>query len=260
MKVVILCGGMGTRLKEETEYKPKPLVKIREMPIIWHIMKIYSHFGYKDFILCLGYKGEMIKDYFLHFEEWSYDFTLNLRSKKEKIVHHNKEKLEDWNITFVDTGLDTMTGSRIARIKDYIGKDKEFLLTYGDGLSDVNLRKLYQYHLKKKKIITLIGVYPPTFFGVLEEENGIAKSFKEKPRLKSLINGGFFVCNKKLFNYVTPDGNCIFEEEPLRRLAKERQIAVYRHEGFWYCMDTHKQVAELNKMWTSGKAPWKVWK
>lgn len=256
MKVVILCGGMGTRMREETEFKPKPLVPIGRMPVLWHIMKIYSHYGFRDFILCLGYKGEMIKEYFLNFEEMTNDFTLNLRSKKEKVTHHNKERLEDWNITFVDTGFETNTGGRVKGIEHLVDGD-EFFLTYGDGLSNVNIGKLLDYHRSKKKVGTLTAINPTSPFGIIEVANGIAKSFKEKPRLEGLINGGFFVFNKKIFDYL--EENSILEEEPLKRLTAEKGLAVYEHNDFWQCMDTFKDVERLNKMWREGDTPWKVW-
>lgn len=259
MKVVILCGGKGTRLHEETEFKPKPLVQIGGMPILWHIMKIYSSFGYKDFILCLGYKGSMIKEYFLNYEELSNDFTLNLRSQDERIHYHNSDKLEDWNITFVDTGLETQTGGRIARIKDFIGQDENFFLTYGDGLANVNVDRLLQYHLTKNCVLTLTGVHPPSPFGVITAKDGIVTSFKEKPKLEGFVNGGFFVCKKELFNYIKPEVNCIFEEEPMFKLTQERQLAVYEHNDFWQAMDNQKHVNELNKIWDSGNIPWKIW-
>jgi len=259
MKVVILCGGKGTRLAEETEFKPKPLVQIGGMPILWHIMKIYSAYGFKEFVLALGYKGQMIKEYFLNYEELSNNFTLNLRSKAARIEHHDKANLEDWNITFVDTGLETQTGGRIARIKEFLGDDEEFLLTYGDGLSNVNINDLYSYHKRKGKILTLTGIQPPSPFGIITSEDGIVTSFKEKPKLEGFINGGFFVCNKSIFNYLSEDINCIFEEAPIKNLTKDREVAVYEHKDFWYAMDTQKQVNELNKIWNTGNIPWKIW-
>lgn len=259
MKIVILCGGKGTRLSEETEFKPKPLVEVGGMPILWHIMKIYSSYGYKEFILALGYKGQMIKEYFLNYEELSNDFTLNLRSKHSRIEHHNDSCLEDWNITFVDTGLENQTGARVAAIKRFIGDDEEFMLTYGDGVSDVDINKLYKFHKKMNKVITLTGVQPPSPFGVITVKDGIVTSFREKPKLEGVINGGFFVCNKKIFDYLSENPNLIFEQEPMRNLTKEKQVAVYEHKGFWYAMDTQKHVNELNKIWDSKDIPWKVW-
>lgn len=259
MKVVILCGGKGERLREETEYKPKPLVKIGDMPILWHIMKIYSYYGFKEFVLCLGYRGEMIKDYFLNFEEMANDFTLNLRSQEKRIIHHNENKLEDWKITFVDTGMDVQTGGRIAKIKAFVKNDENFFLTYGDGLSDVNINDLYKFHKDKRKIITILGVHPSTTYGVLEVQGGVAHAFKEKPTLEGMVNGGFFTCNKKIFDYVPDDKECVFEEMPMRRLVDDKKAAVYIHNGYWQCMDNIKQAERLNREYESGKAPWEVW-
>ncbi|MFA5129325.1 MAG: glucose-1-phosphate cytidylyltransferase [Patescibacteria group bacterium] len=259
MKVVILCGGKGTRLKEETEYKPKPLVTVGGMPLVWHIMKIYSHYGFRDFILCLGYKGDMIKDYFLHFEELTNDFTLQLRNNTSRIIHHDNDILEDWNITFVNTGMETQTGGRIARIKHLVDQDEDFFLTYGDGVCDVRIPDVYDLHKKTGAIVTVTGVQPATHYGILDVQDGMAKSFKEKPHIESIINGGFKVCNRNVFDYITEDKDCIFEQEPLQRLAREGKLAVHKHTGFWYAMDTSKQHEELNAIWNAGNPPWKVW-
>ncbi len=258
MKVVIICGGKGERLREETEFKPKPLVEIGGMPILVHIMKIYSHYGFKEFILCLGYKGNMIKEYFLHLSEMAYNFTLKLGPEKE-IIHHIKKKIDDWKITFVDTGLETLSGGRVARIQEYLDDDEDFFYTYGDGLSTVNINELYDFHKKMNKVVTLVGVNPPSQYGVIELDGKIAKTYREKPTLNGIINGGFWVCNKKVFNYITPDENCPFEEYPLINLTNESQLAVYKYDGYWDSMDTYKQAARLNSIWDSGKAPWKVW-
>lgn len=261
MKVVILCGGKGTRLKEETEFRPKPLVEIGEMPILWHIMKIYSHYGFKDFILCLGYKGNMIKDYFLNFEEWSNDFTLQLRAKgEEKIIHHYPENLENWNITFADTGLNAMTGARVARIEKYLDGDEDFFLTYGDGVADIDIKKLYDFHKEKGKIVTVSGIKPATFFATLKVEGDEVKSFHEKCNIESLVSGGFFVCNKKIFKYLSTEENCVLEENPLQQASRDNQMSVYCHQGFWYTMNTAKEAEELNKMWNKKETPWVVWK
>jgi len=261
MKCVILCGGKGTRMKEETEFKPKPMVKIGKMPILWHIMKIYAHYGIKEFILCLGYKGEMIKDYFLNYRELSNNFTLDFSEGTEKatIKYCNPDGVDDWKITFVDTGEENMTGSRIAQIKDYIGDDEDFFLTYGDGLSDINIKDLYNFHKSKGKIATLISVQPTSYFGVVRVENEMVKSFEEKPKLDGVINGGFFVCNKKIFNYLDKNPSCIFEQEPLKRLTKDEELASFFHPGFWFAMDTSKHAETLNKMLEEGDAPWLVW-
>ncbi len=254
MKVVILCGGLGTRLREETEFKPKPLVEIGGKPILWHIMKAYSHFGYKDFILCLGYKGHMIKDYFLKHKAMFSDFTLNLSKGREE--YHNDET-EDWNVTFVETGAETNTGGRVKKIEKYI-QDEHFFMTYGDGVADIDIKALLQHHLSKGKIATLTSIQPMSRFGILEfDNNHIVTSFKEKPKLEGWINAGFFVFKKDIFNFL--DGNPVLEQEPLKRLAEEGQLSAYPHNGLWGCMDTHRDFEELNKLWSSGRAFWKVW-
>lgn len=255
LKVLILCGGTGTRLREETEYKPKPLVEVGGMPILWHIMKHYSQAGFREFVLALGYKGGMIKEYFLNFEWMSNDFTLNLRSREERVVC-SAHDLEDWSITFAETGLKTHTGGRVKRAQKYLEGDL-FLATYGDGISNVDIGKLVAFHKKNKKIVTLTGVHPSSPFGVIESQDGLVKSFKEKPRLEGMINGGFFVFDQRIFEYLGEDA--ILEEEPLRRLAADGQVAVYRHEDFWACMDTFKDVERLNAMWDQGDHPWKTW-
>ncbi len=257
MKVVILCGGKGTRMRDMTEFIPKPLVPIGGKPVIWHIMKLYSSFGFKEFILCLGYKGSMIKEYFRHSDWMNNDFTIDRTSKEMKLTTHGND-LEDWKITFVDTGQDTMTGGRIKRIEKFIGEG-EFMVTYGDGLADVDVRKLLEVHRKMGRIATLTAVHPMSQFGVLEHENGLVKTFKEKPRLDGIINGGFFVFNRKIFSYLIDDST-ILEEEPLKRLTRDGQLAMYEHTDFWKCMDTPKDAEELNKLWDSGNASWKVWK
>jgi len=256
MKTVILCGGKGTRLAGETEYKPKPLIQVGGKPILWHIMQGYSHQGFKDFILCLGYKGNMIKEYFLNLEEMSNDFRLDLRSNQKFSLSDN-ERLEG-KISFVETGPETMTGGRIARIKKYIGDDEDFFMTYGDGVSDVDLRELYDHHKKMGKIATLTAVKPVYRFGLLDVEEGLVSRFDEKPDMKDLVNGGFMVFNRKVFDYLSEDESCVLEQEPLKRLASEGQLAAYCHEGFWKCMDNQKEVNELNEIYKGG-APWKTW-
>lgn len=247
------------RLHEETEFKPKPLVRIGDMPILWHIMKLYSHYGHRDFILCLGYKGEMIKDYFLSFDELANDFTITLGSGPKQVTFHSKRKLvDDWRITFVDTGLETDTGGRVARIKPFIGEDETFFLTYGDGVANIDINKSLRYHKKKGTIVTLSGVNYVNAFGVIEPRAGLAKVFQEKPRSKAFINGGFFVVNRKFFDYLKDDVGK-FEKEPLETLAKKDQLAVYAHHGFWYCVDTMKHLEDLNDMYKSGQRDWMVW-
>jgi len=260
VKVVILCGGKGTRLREETEYRPKPLVAIGNMPILWHIMKIYSHYGHRDFILCLGYKGDLIKDYFLKFEELSNDFTLNLRSKNERIIHHSKANLEDWNITFVNTGQESQTGSRLARIKEFIGQDEDFLMTYGDGVAKTDLKSLLDFHKRHGKIATLTGIKPPSRFGEITADGHRVVSFSEKSSVSSgYVSGGFFILKREVFNYLSVDDDCVFEGAPLETLAKEGELMMYPHNDFWHCMDTYRDFLLLNDMWKTEGAPWKVW-
>ena len=256
-KVVILCGGKGTRLRNEVDILPKALVKIGDMPILWHIMKTYDYYGFKEFILCLGYKGEMIKQYFLTLDEMSNDFTLDLRSKQQKVIHLHNSSLEEWKISFINTGLETPTGGRVKKIEPFVDADL-FMLTYGDGLSDVNILDLLQFHQEKGRIGTLTAVHPATSFGTVEvDKNGIAKSFKEKPVVEGLINGGFFIFDRRFFEFLTEDS--ILEEEPLKELAQQGELAVFIQDGFWQCMDTFKQAELLSKMWNEGKRPWAIW-
>lgn len=258
-KVVILCGGRGSRLKEETEFKPKPLIEIGEWPILWHIMKIYAYYGYNEFILCLGYKGAMIKEYLYHYHFLMNDFTIKLDNKRE-ITFHNQSDEVDWKITLADTGLDVMKGARIKRIEKYIDTDI-FLLTYGDGIADIDINAVLDFHKKKEGIATLTGVRPPSRFGDLIASNGKVLKFTEKPQASAgLINGGFFVFNKKIFDYLSEDKNCDFEKGTLEKLAKEGQLNVYEHKGYWECMDTLRDVEYLNELWNINKAFWKVWK
>jgi len=243
-------------MREETEYKPKPLVEVGGMPILWHIMKIYSHYGFNDFVLCLGYKGNMIKEYFMNFEWFANDFTLHMGKEKMKITTH-AHSMEKWNITFADTGEDTDTGGRVKKIEKYIDGDK-FFLTYGDGVADVNISSLLEFHQSKGKIATVTGAKPTSRFGVLNvDEFGIAKSFAEKPATDGLINGGFGVFNREIFNSLTEESN--FEKDGLQKLAKKEEVAVYRHDGFWQCMDTYKEVEEFNRQWNLNNRPWVVW-
>lgn len=257
-KVVILAGGMGMRLKEETEYKPKPLVLIGPHPILWHIMKTYMHYGFNDFVICLGYKGEMIKEYFLNYEAFNNDITLEYGKKcKIKPIHNGQR--ETFKVTLVDTGSETMTGGRIKKIEKYIDSD-DFFMTYGDGVSNVNIKDLYAFHLSHGKVATVTGVRPQSHFGELVVAGDKVTAFAEKPQSKDgLISGGFFVFKKKIFRYF-PDKDCFFEQEPMKNLLKNEQLKVNKHYGFWHCMDTYKEVKHLNDLWDSGKAPWKVWK
>ena len=258
MKVIILCGGQGTRLREETEYRPKPLVMVGNRPMLWHIMKLYSHYGYNDFVLCLGYKGEMIKNYFLNYDELAHDFTLHLGSGKKEVLHH-QNTTPRWSITFADTGQSCETGSRIARIRQYIGDDEEFMLTYGDAVADVNLADLYKFHQERGKTVTVTGVQPPSPFGVMATNEGLVKAFTEKPQSEDWTNGGFFVCNNKIFDYLSSDGTTVFEQEPLKRLASEGELAIYHHRNFWHCVDTFKHLEGLNAYYKKGNRQWMIW-
>ena len=257
MKVVLLAGGYGTRIREESHLKPKPMITIGEMPILWHIMKYYSAFGFQDFVICCGYKGVVIKEYFsnyfLHTSDVTFDFTNNGRM----IVHNNFS--EQWRVTVVDTGLDTMTGGRIGRIQPYVG-DERFLLTYGDGLSDVDLNALVAFHEKSGGLCTLTAVSPSGRFGALDLAGGNAvRSFTEKPKGDgSCINGGFFVCEPGVFDYIEGDAT-VWERGPLETLATEGRLFAYPHDGFWHPMDTMRDRTYLEQLWASGNAPWKKW-
>ena len=257
MKVVILAGGLGTRISEESHLIPKPMIEIGEKPILWHIMKYYASFGYNDFIVCCGYKQYVIKeffaDYYLHMSDVTFDFT----TENKMIVHNNNT--EPWKVTLIDTGLNTMTGGRIKRVKDYIGNES-FMLTYGDGVSDVNIRELIEFHKSHGKIATITAIQLGGRFGTLDidDSEGI-NSFKEKYREDGgWINGGFMVLNPEMIDYIDGDST-IFEKEPLETVASEGQLKAYKHEGFWQCMDTMRDKELLEKLWASNKAPWKVW-
>jgi len=258
MKVIILCGGTGTRLKEETEYKPKPMVYVGKKPIIWHIMKIYSYYGFNDFILALGYKADYIKEYFLNQKAFTSDFTLETRKHKTKFYLENRGEVDNFKITFIDTGLETLPGERILRCKNYIPKkDKYFMVTYGDGVTDLNIGKVFEFHKKQKTIGTITGVHPRSKFGLVNvKPNSLVESFVEKPVLSDWVNGGFMVFDKRVFKYLRPGET---EHPALVRMAKEKKLSLYKHNGFWFCMDTYKEVEDLNKIWNSGKAPWKIW-
>ncbi|MBL7131550.1 MAG: glucose-1-phosphate cytidylyltransferase [Candidatus Omnitrophica bacterium] len=254
-KVVILCGGRGARLREETEIKPKPLVEIGGRPILWHIMKIYSHFGYKDFILCLGYKGAMIKEYFYHYKLLMNDVTIEFDKKRSLTFHNNCDEI-DWKVTLVDTGLNTLKGARIKKIEKYIEGDT-FLLTYGDGVADIDIDETVDFHRKHGRIGTLTGVRPPSRFGDLIVNKDKVLSFTEKPQASAgLINGGFFVFNKKIFRYLTEKEDCDFENGALEKLADDDQLRIHEHKGFWECMDTFRDTAHLNELWENNKAFW----
>lgn len=259
MKVIILCGGIGTRLKEETEFKPKPMVYVGNKPIIWHIMKIYSHYGFHEFILALGYKADYIKEFFLNQKAFTSDFTLNTANHQSKFYLQKRKEVDDFKITFVDTGLETLPGERIHQCEKYVPKkDRYFMVTYGDGVCDINIRKLLAFHKKQKTWGTITGVHPRSKFGLVHiDGDQKVKRFQEKPILSDWVNGGFMVFNRKAFTYFR-DGE--MEHEGLKRLAKEKNLSLYRHPGFWFAVDTHKELEELNKLWNSPHPAWKVWR
>jgi len=257
-KVVIFCGGLGTRLKEETEYRPKPMVEIGGKPILWHIMKIYSRYGFKDFVLCLGYKGEMIKEYFYNYEILNNDFTIELG--KQKIELYNSHREVGWKITLVNTGVNSLKGARLKKIEKYIYNDI-FMVTYGDGVANINICNLLEYHKNHGKIATLTGVKPPSRFGTLSIKGNKINKFIEKPQaIEGLINGGFFVFNKKIFDYLNKKDSCDLEIGALDKLAQEGELMVYKHFDDWMCMDTLRDMQYLDKLLKNGRAFWKIWK
>jgi glucose-1-phosphate cytidylyltransferase len=256
MKAIILAGGLGTRLSEETASLPKPMVKIGSMPILWHIMKIYSSYGINDFIICAGYKGYVIKEYFSNYYLHTSDITFDIKENKIDI-HHSRS--EPWKITIVDTGEHSMTGGRLARVKDFIKNDKEFCFTYGDGLSNINIKELIMFHRSHQKLATVSATFPPGRFGALEIENEKVNKFIEKPMGDGqMINGGFFVLSPKVIELIEDDST-IWEKSPLETLAKNEQLMAYKHKDFWQPMDTLRDKNYLEDLWNSGKAPWKIW-
>ncbi|HBX53532.1 MAG: glucose-1-phosphate cytidylyltransferase [Bacteroidetes bacterium RIFOXYA12_FULL_35_11] len=258
MKLIILAGGFGSRLGSLTNSIPKPMIPVGGKPIMWHIMKIYAHYGIKDFIICLGYMGDVIKDYFLHYESKNRDFTINLQNNS--IVFHNELLDNDWKITLVDTGLNTLKGGRLKRIEKYLTDDIN-LLTYGDGVANIDIRSLIDFHKKKGKIVTISGVHPPARFGELIADGDIISSFQEKSQTsQGMINGGYMVFNKELLTYLSQDESCDLEAGVLENLAKQEEIAVYKHDGFWACMDHERDLVYLEKLWNNNNAFWKVWK
>ena len=256
MKVVIWAGGLGTRISEESHLRPKPMIEIGGMPILWHIMKIYSHYGFNDFIICLGYKQYVVKEFFANYFLYNSDVTFDLKNNSMQVL---SDHVDPWKVTLIDTGLHTMTGGRLKRVKDYIG-NHPFLLTYGDGVSDVNINDVVKFHQFHGKLATLTTVNIAQMKGVLEvNSNNDVESFREKfDEDASLINGGFMVLQPEVFDYIEGD-NTMFEQEPLRQLAAEGQLKSYYHKGFWQCMDTQREKQKLEALWASGNAPWKVW-
>lgn len=257
MKVVILAGGFGTRISEETDLKPKPMVEIGGKPILWHIMKSYSYYGFNDFIILTGYKSHIIKDYFVHYYTRYSDITVDMRHNSVKIHEH---RTEPWKVTMLYTGQDTMTGSRIKMAQEYIGKET-FMLTYGDGVSNVNIKKLLEHHKQSKKLATVTAVQPSGKFGAMNiNEEGFIDSFSEKPKGDGAwINGGFFILEPKVLDYITQGEKVVWEREPLEHLARDNQLNAYKHYGFWRPMDTLRDKVELTEMWMKSEAPWALW-
>lgn len=259
MKTVILAGGLGTRISEESHLRPKPMISIGDQPILWHIMKYYSCFGFHDFIICCGYKAHVIKEYFADYYLYRSDVTFDFSKENKMIIHSNVA--EPWKVTLVDTGLNSQTGSRVKQVEKYIGQEP-FFLTYGDGVSNVDLNALLSQHRNSQKTVTLTGIQPGSRFGVLDldQDDITVSGFHEKDvEAGGWINGGFMVLNPDVFEYLKADEDCIFEREPLEKLAKEGKLGVYKHRGFWQCMDTQRDKGLLEKLWKEKKAPWKVW-
>ena len=258
-KVLILCGGQGTRLKEETEYRPKPMVQVGSRPLLWHIMKIYAHQGFSDFVLALGFKGWVIRDFFLNYREHTADVTLSFGadSRPDERTYHDPADIEGWNVTLAETGEHTQTGGRIHRLRRFLG-DKTFMMTYGDGVADVDVHALLAQHRASGRLATVTGLRPYSRFGVIERSaEGHATGFREKPRLDDYISGGFFVLEPGVFDYL--DDTSVFEQTPLQRLANDDQLGVYTHDGFWKSIDTYREFLEINRMWSDGDRPWALW-
>ena len=257
MKVLLLAGGFGTRLSEETDIRPKPMVEIGGKPILWHIMKIYSTYGFNDFVILLGYKGYYIKEYFANYFLHQSDITIDMSNGKMEVLNNSSEP---WKVTLLDTGLDSMTGGRIKMAQNFVGNEP-FMLTYGDGVSDINIDKLLQFHKSHGKLLTMTSSQPEGRFGALDiDSNNQVKIFKEKPKGDgSWINAGFFICEPKVFDYITGGNSTVFEQEPLQNLAKDGEILTYKHDGFWRPMDSLKDKNDLNKLWNANQAKWKVW-
>jgi glucose-1-phosphate cytidylyltransferase len=258
MRVVILCGGYGTRIRGVNDNIPKPMIPIGRFPILWHIMKYYASFGHRDFVLCLGYKSHVIKDFFLNYEAHTKDFTINL-GRKDEIIFHTDHDESDWKVTLAETGADAMTGARIKRIQKYVSGD-DFMLTYGDGVGNVNLDELLNYHRGHGQVLTVTGVRPPGRFGELVHTDGVISEFNEKPQAAGgRISGGFFVATPKVFDYLEDNDSLIFEQQPMRKLVADRQLMVFEHDGFWQPMDTSREYQLLNSLYEEGKAPWVRW-
>jgi len=256
MKVMLLAGGLGTRLREETEYRPKPMVEVGGKPVLWHIMKNFAAHGLNEFVICTGYRGDVIKDYFLNYEARNNDFTVTL-GEKSSIEYHDRHLEDSWKVTVVDTGAETMTGGRVKRAGS-LTDNKRFMVTYGDGLADVDLAALLRFHEAHGRLATVTTVRPLSRFGVMDlDPDGTVLCFREKPLTDDYVNAGFFVFEPQVLDYL--DEHCVLEQAPLEALARDRQLVAYRHEGFWQPMDTYREFTMLNEMWASGNAPWKTW-
>lgn len=262
MKVVILCGGVGSRMKEETEFRPKPMVKIGEQPILWHIMKHYAHYGFKEFVLALGYKGEMIRDYFINYQLHTHDFTIDLANNSDIDIHEYHGELDDWKVTLVNTGLTALKGARMKRIARFIPPEDElFMMTYGDGVCDLDLNEHLQFHSGHGKMVTVTGVIPSMRFGEIRSRSDGSVVFREKERSQAaMVNGGYYVIHRDVFNYLEDEDSQDFEYGPLEELSDKGEVRMRRHEGFWHCMDHLRDMEALNTMWAEGNAPWKLWK
>lgn len=258
LKTVILCGGQGTRMREETEYRPKPLVDVGGRPILWHIMKTYAHYGHSDFVCCLGYKAHTIKEYFLNYEAMNNDFTISLGAQSG-IDYHDVHDEQNFSVTLADTGLNTMTGGRVARVERYLNGGP-FMVTYGDGVADVDIEKLLAFHKSHGKLATCTTVRPTSRFGIVQlNEDSAIERFVEKPQIDGWINAGYFVFEPEVLKYLSTDEGCVLEQSPLERLAADGQLMAYRHEGFFFAMDTYRDYLALNELWARNEAPWKVW-
>jgi glucose-1-phosphate cytidylyltransferase len=256
--VFVLCGGLGTRFREQTEFRPKPMIEIGGKPILWHIMHVYARHGFKRFVLCLGYKAEMIKEYFLHYASLNSDFTVALTTNT--LTTHSVGHSDDWEVTLVDTGPNAMTGARVARAAgSYLGHAEHFAVTYGDGLTDADLAAEFRFHCEHGKTGTVLGVNPPSRFGEIRLEGNEVRKFEEKPEFDDAwINAGYFFFRREFLKYLVPDESCVLEQKPLVRLAADGQLSMFKHQGFWQCMDSQRDYEGLNRLWSSGEAPWKV--
>lgn len=260
MKTIILCGGQGTRIRDVSDNIPKPMLTVGRLPILWHLMKYYTQFGHKDFVLCLGYKGQVIKDFFLNYEAHTRDCTVTL-GHETSVEFHTHHEETDWRITLADTGLESMTGARIRKIKQYVGNDEHFFLTYGDGLGNVDLDALLDFHKSHGRILTVTGVRPPGRFGeLMADSTGLITEFNEKPQATGgRISGGFFVCRREIFDYLDDNDDLVFEQAPMKTLTKAEQLVLFDHDGFWQCMDTYRDWKFLNTLFDDGRAPWMIW-